>query len=177
MSTFIFMLHFRRVRGRSSKCHFPHIQALVLPYHLRLRISALPAASAHGPPSKRTHSCPLLNSPAFLLRDMALPTVGALESSNPALIRLGARRCCPSLPGSRSASALLPDSRSTVRLSCRPTTLALRALQRRTALLRSMCTLSSLTLLAFDTELLAAAPGTLTHPALPHFVGMPPCSA
>lgn len=43
--------------------------------------------------------------------------------------------------------------------------------------LRYMRALSSLTLPAFDAELLAAAPGTLTHLALPHFAGVPPCSA
>ncbi|KAH9165317.1 hypothetical protein EDB89DRAFT_2011384 [Lactarius sanguifluus] len=191
------MLHFRRVRGRSSKCH---IQALLIVplHHLRLRISALPTASgdapatslsqtwpapffpssrayqhtssrapAHGSPSKRTHSCPLLNSPAFLLPDMALPTVGAPESSNPALIRLGARRGFPSLPASRSASALLPNSRSTVRSSCSGAWPVLRNLLALALALRSMRAL----------VLLAAAPGTLTHLALPHFVGVPPCSA
>ncbi|KAH8996036.1 hypothetical protein EDB92DRAFT_116806 [Lactarius akahatsu] len=82
---------------------------------------------AHGSPSKRTHSRPPLNSPAFLLPDTALPAVGAPGSFNPALIRLGAHRGCPSLPASRSASTLLPNSRSTVCSSCRPLTLALRA--------------------------------------------------
>ncbi|KAH9164987.1 hypothetical protein EDB89DRAFT_2013711 [Lactarius sanguifluus] len=212
MSTFVFMLHFRRA-------------LLAHPHHLRLRISALPAASGGTPTASLSQTWPALifpshlpsracprssracqrtsshaqrmdllpnaptplNSPVFLLHDTALPMVDTPESSNPALIRLGARCGCPSLSASRSASALLPNSRSTVRSSCRPTTLALRALQRRTAVLRnllvqapalrSMRALLSLTLPAFDTELLAAAPGTLTHLALPHFVGVPPCSA
>ncbi|KAH9019883.1 hypothetical protein EDB85DRAFT_2006671, partial [Lactarius pseudohatsudake] len=58
MTTFVFMLYFRRVWGRASKCHFPHIQALVPPHHLRLRISALPAASDDAPTTSLSQTWP-----------------------------------------------------------------------------------------------------------------------
>ncbi|KAH9003911.1 hypothetical protein EDB83DRAFT_2682298 [Lactarius deliciosus] len=87
----------------------------------------------HPAPSTRISFQTHPPAPATQLTGSPNGAVGTPDSSNPALIRLGARRGCPSLPASRSASAQLPNSRSTVRSSCQPTTLALRPLQRRTA--------------------------------------------
>ncbi|KAH9021795.1 hypothetical protein EDB85DRAFT_410047 [Lactarius pseudohatsudake] len=171
MATFVFVLHFRRVRGRSSKVPFPTYPGPPSPspsppspnicppsclerraniisgldmactdslFHLPSR--ACPRSSprcslayqhrsslpARDPPSKRTTLASARSTHRhFLLpgrvyartwtwtapsasrclphniratQPIALPTVGTPEPSDPALIRLGARRGCPSLP-------------------------------------------------------------------------------
>ncbi|KAH9037210.1 hypothetical protein EDB85DRAFT_627354 [Lactarius pseudohatsudake] len=182
---------------------------------------------AHGPPSRRTppapahsahpHSCTPRPSPRTYSSRARHGSpdsrrARALRSRSHSSWRTSRARGCPSLHASRSASAPPRSSRSTARSSCPQTTRTLRAyppahgpsfVVALALALRSMRALSALTLLAFDAELLSAAPGTLTHLtlladtlpyacfdgflaapvrarlthlALPHFVGVPPAA-